>query len=205
MIAIIDYGMGNVGSIKNMFSRIGVKSVITSKEEDILICDGIVLPGVGAFDKAINNLSNLVLFKTLNEIALNNIKPILGICLGMQIMAKFSEEGTIKGLGWFDAKVKKFDFSEDCKNLKIPHMGWNNLILKKKSKLISDENIKARYYFVHSYYFSPNESKDILAMTEYGPEFACAIEKGNLFGVQFHPEKSHKYGMKILKNFSNII
>ena len=204
MIAIIDYGMGNVGSIKNMFSKIGVESIITSKEEDLLASNGIILPGVGAFDKAINNLSKLDLFKTLNEIAVNNKKPILGICLGMQIMAKFSEEGTVKGLGWIDAKVKKFNFIENYKNLKIPHMGWNKLSLKKKSKLISDDEVSSRYYFVHSYYFSPNNEKDVLAETEYGIKFACAIEKDNLFGVQFHPEKSHKYGMKILKNFSNI-
>jgi len=205
MIAIIDYGMGNVGSIKNMFSRIGIESIITSKQEDIIIANGIILPGVGAFDKAIQNLSKLDLFSTLNHIAINNKKPILGICLGMQIMAKHSEEGSLEGLGWIDAEVRKFNFNENYNNLKIPHMGWNNIILKKKSKLISDNDQKSRYYFVHSYYLHANKRKDILAETQYGIQFACSIEKNNLFGVQFHPEKSHKYGMKILRNFSNIV
>lgn len=205
MIAIIDYEMGNVGSIKNMFSRIGVESIITSNVEDLFIAKGIILPGVGAFEKAMEILSDMEIFPVLNELVLVNKKPILGICLGMQVMAKNSEEGELLGLGWVDAEVKKLSFNNNNEHLKIPHMGWNEIIPVKSSSLLTGLQNNSRFYFTHSYCIVPKVQEDILTTTYYGKNFVSAIEKGNIYGVQFHPEKSHKYGMKILQNFANVL
>jgi len=205
MIAIIDYNMGNVGSIKNMLSRIGVQSLITSQPDELISCQGIILPGVGTFDKAMENLLATDLVPLLIKVVMNDKKPILGICLGMQIMAKNSEEGKLSGLGWIDAEVKKFNFGVNKSDLRIPHMCWNEITPKKSSRLLLHNYKNSRYYFVHSYYMEANKKENILATTNYGVEFVSAVEKNNLYGVQFHPEKSHKYGMKILENFSNIL
>jgi glutamine amidotransferase len=205
MISIIDYKMGNVGSIKNMLSRIGVESVITSDYKVIQSSKGIILPGVGGFDKAMTNLSQMDILPLLNSLVINDKKPILGICLGMQIMARNSEEGKMPGLGWIDAEIKKFRFKDDNINLKIPHMGWNEIIEKKESEFLKNMYNNSRFYFVHSYHMISNKQDDILTSTSYGYEFVSAIEKGNIIGVQFHPEKSHKYGMRLLENFSKIL
>jgi len=205
MIAIIDYEMGNVGSIKNMFSRIDVESIITSNVEDLFIAKGIILPGVGAFEKAMEILSDMEIFPVLNELVLVNKKPILGICLGMQVMAKNSEEGELLGLGWVDAEVKKLSFNKNNEHLKIPHMGWNEIIPVKSSSLLTGLQNNSRFYFTHSYCIVPKVQEDILTTSYYGKNFVSAIEKGNIYGVQFHPEKSHKYGMQILQNFANVL
>jgi glutamine amidotransferase len=201
MITIIDYGMGNLGSIKNMLKKIGVVSEITNDIEIILNAEKIILPGVGAFDKAIQNLSKLKLIEPLNKKALEDKVPILGICLGMQLLAKSSEEGKHAGLGWIDGKVLRFNIDN---SLKVPHMGWNIIVQKKDSPLMIDMYKDPRFYFVHSYYFKCNNESDILSTTNYGGEFTSAVSKDNIYGVQFHPEKSHKFGMKLLENFSKI-
>lgn len=201
MIVIIDYGMGNLGSIQNILKKIGVNSIITSDVDEINNANKIILPGVGAFDRAMQNLKDLKLIDILNEKALNEKIPVLGICLGMQLLAKDSTEGVLPGLGWIDANVKKFDID---KALKVPHMGWNYTIQQKESSLFFDMYTTPRFYHVHSYYFACNDDEDILTITNYGGEFTSSVNKGNIYGVQFHPEKSHKFGMKLLENFAKI-
>lgn len=201
MIVIVDCKMGNIGSIVNMLKKIGVESKTSSDIEEIKKAKKLVLPGVGSFDNGIKNLNQFGLIPVLNEKVLKDKTPIIGICLGMQLFAKKSEEGILGGLGWIDANVKKFNFTNNQSNLKIPHMGWNNVILKKEDVIFKDMPSDSRFYFVHSYCFVCNDLKDILAVTNYGYDFTSVVKKENILGVQFHPEKSHKYGMKLLENF----
>ena len=201
MIVIIDYGMGNLGSIQNMLKKIGVQAEISSKRHDIESADKLILPGVGAFDAGLKNLDERGLIPVLQNQVIKNKTPILGICLGMQLMTKSSEEGDRPGLGWIDATTVRFKFGKEEQNLKIPHMGWNTVNLKKQITLFRDMFEEPRFYFVHSYHVICNNEENILATTNYGDDFVSAFQKGNIIGVQFHPEKSHKFGMKILKNF----
>ena len=202
MIQIIDYGLGNTGSIFNMLKKIGVESEIV--DNPIKLNDGskYILPGVGSFDNGMKLLKNNNWIEKLNELIILKKNPILGICLGMQLMTKSSEEGIIPGLSWIDADVKKFSFKEN--NLKIPHMGWNNINPIKNNKLFYKLNNQSRFYHVHSYYVLLNDSSNEIASTNYSKEFTSSFQKDNIFGVQFHPEKSHKYGMQLLSNFSKI-
>ncbi len=200
MIVIIDYNMGNPGSIDNMIKKIGYESVITHDIEIIKVAKKIILPGVGSFDKGIENLKNLNLWDILNYKAIKEKTPILGICLGMQLMTKKSEEGHEEGFGWIDAETLKFRFEGN--HLKIPHMGWNSIKIMKATNLFKNmEDDENRFYFVHSYYVKCNNKVDVLTLTYYGYDFVSSFEKENIIGVQFHPEKSHKYGLALLKNF----
>jgi glutamine amidotransferase len=203
MITIIDYRTGNLGSIQNMLKKIRVESVVTSSPTDIEKAVKIILPGVGAFDKGMENLMSLGLLDILNKKVIEEKTPVLGICLGMQLMTAASEEGQQKGLGWFDATTLRFNF-DDKKSFKVPHMGWNSVSLKKESRLFADMYPDPRFYFVHSYYVSTKNESDTVSKTTYGIEFTSSFEKGNIAGVQFHPEKSHKFGMQILKNFAEL-
>jgi glutamine amidotransferase len=202
MISIIDYGMGNLGSVKKKLDKIGVASLITSNEVEIRNSDKIVLPGVGHFSNAVNQIKTRNLWNLLNEEVLINKKPILGICLGMQLMARFSEEGNSEGFGWFDAKVIKFQISDKLR-FKVPHIGWNTLIRKSKNQLLKDIPEEAEFYFVHSYHLMTEHPEDIITFTHYEFPFVSAVQKENIFGVQFHPEKSLDEGEKFLKNFAN--
>ncbi|MDK2064380.1 imidazole glycerol phosphate synthase subunit HisH [Aliarcobacter butzleri] len=201
MIAILDYGVGNLKSIYNMFKKVGVESFITSNIEDIKNANKYLLPGVGSFDHGINSLKSAPFFETLEKEVLENKKPILGICLGMQLLTNSSEEGKEKGLGWIDASTIKFDLED--KSLSIPHMGWNKTNPTNTNDIFKnlEEN---RFYFVHSYHVVCNNQKNILATSNYGKTFTCSIYKDNIYGVQFHPEKSHKFGMQLLKNFGEM-
>ena len=199
-IVIVNYGMGNLSSIKRKLNLIGLNAVISSEAKDIENADKLILPGVGHFQKAIRNIKELELFDIINEIVLVKKKPILGICLGMQLMAKASEEGDCNGFGWFDANVVKFKI-KDKLNYKIPHTGWNQIDKIKESKLMENIPEYSEFYFVHSYHFKCNNSNDILNVSEYEYKFTSAVEKDNIFGVQYHPEKSHGIGEKLLKNF----
>lgn len=201
MLVVVDYGMGNNGSIINMLRKIGAEAVISSNREDVKKADKIILPGVGAFDNGMKNLNKLELVPVLNEKVIGNKIPILGICLGMQLFTKTSDEGILPGLGWIDAQTVKFKFSENHKNLKIPHMGWNTISIKKQSSLFNDMCPESRFYFVHSYHVICNDEGDRLTTTMHGYEFVSAIQRENIIGVQFHPEKSHKFGMKLLRHF----
>jgi glutamine amidotransferase len=201
MITIVDYGCGNLGSIQNMIKKIGSKAQITSDAAKIALAEKLILPGVGAFDTGIKNLHERGLWSILNKRVLEDKVPILGICLGMQLMTKSSEEGVLKGLSWIDAETKKFKFDEVSEKRKIPNMGWNYIEIKKNSRLFNNMYEHPKFYFVHSYYVNCHQKEDVIAVANYGQNYDCAFEKDNIFGVQFHPEKSHKYGMKLLENF----
>jgi glutamine amidotransferase len=204
MITIINYNAGNIKSIQNMLKRIGAKSCISSNVEEIEQAERLILPGVGHFDYGMRNLKQSGLIDVLNKKVVVDKTPLLGICLGAQLLGNGSEEGEEKGLGWINMDVVKFDKAKMPDNLKIPHMSWNEILIKKSSKLLEGLNDESRFYFVHSYHMMCNNEKDILTNTNYGYEFSSAVEKENIFGVQFHPEKSHKFGMKLLENFVNI-
>lgn len=200
MITIIDYKTGNLGSIQNILKRIGEQSVVTSDKNVIAKAKKLVLPGVGAFDTGMRNLNDLGLVEVLNEKVINEKTPVLGICLGMQLLSGGSEEGSLPGLGWIRAKTVRFQF-RDTIEYKIPHMGWNFIKQYKASRLFENMYPEARFYFVHSFYFRADNPEDIVTSTTYETEFTSSVEHENILGVQFHPEKSHKFGMKLLKNF----
>lgn len=199
-IAIIDYQMGNIFSIKKKLSKFDVLTVCTSDPKEIASADKIILPGVGHFGKAMQHLKSLNLTEILNEEVIVNKKPILGICLGMQLMAKHSEEGNENGLGWIDAKVIKFKIKDNLK-YKVPHTGWNQIAILKESALMRNIPNLSEFYFVHSYHLELNNKAEALNESEYEYTFTSAFEKGNVYGVQFHPEKSHDVGEILLKNF----
>ncbi len=200
MITIVDYGLGNLGSIKNMLKKIGFDSLITSDLKKIEKANKLILPGVGAFDNGMENLKKFKLIPVLNKAVLENKIPILGICLGMQLMTGQSEEGKLAGLGWIEGETTKFNFPNG--NLKVPHMGWNKVKMAKKSPLTDSLKGENRFYFVHSYYVTCKNSSDVLMQTNYGFPFCSAFSSKNIYGVQFHPEKSHQYGMRLLENFA---
>jgi len=202
MITIIDYGMGNLGSIRNMLQRLGVRSIVTSDPDQVGEAEKIILPGVGSFDHAMQNLENLNLTGILNEKAQKLKTPVLGICLGMQLMTKDSREGSLPGLGWVDASTRKFDFSSFDPAFKIPHMGWNTLKIKRNITLLADLPLDPRFYFTHSYHVVCNSPLDAVATSNYGYDFVSALQHDNICAVQFHPEKSHQFGMQVLKNFA---
>ena len=202
-LAIVDYGMGNLNSVKKKLDRLKTTASITSNPKDIIKADKIILVGVGHFAKAMKNIKELNLLDTLNEVAIIKKKPVLGICLGMQLMANDSEEGNSEGLGWLDANVRKMQV-DDTLRFKIPHTGWNKITQSKKSRLMKGIPESSEFYFVHSYYLEPNEVSNILNETEYCFKFTSAIEKDNIFGVQYHPEKSHDAGEALLKNFISL-
>lgn len=200
MLVIVDYGMGNLGSIQNMLKKLGYESIITSDIKIIGSATKLILPGVGAFDYGMKQIKELGLTEILNRKVLIEKVPVLGICLGMQLMTQGSEEGIISGLAWIDAKACKF-ISE---TLKVPHMGWNTISINKESCLFEKDEEEKRFYFVHSYYITCNDMQDIVATTQYVVEFVSSFQKSNIYGVQFHPEKSHKFGMNVLKRFMEL-
>jgi glutamine amidotransferase len=204
MIVIIDYGMGNVGSIQNMVKKFTKDVVITSDHEIIRNAGKLILPGVGAFDNGMKNLARLNLIDILNDKTLNEKIPVLGICLGMQLLTNKSEEGEREGLKWIDGETVKFRLNNGNNDLKVPHMGWNYVKKIRESALLENMFEESRYYFVHSYYVTCKNDKESILKTLYGVEFTSALQKENIFGVQFHPEKSHKYGLQLIKNFVNL-
>ena len=200
MLAIIDNGLGNLGSIANMLKVIGEKSVITNNKEKIMEADRIILPGVGSFDTGMKNLQDMDLCVILQDEAKRG-KPMLGICLGMQLLGRKSEEGKQNGLGLIPFDNVRFNFSPGC-GLKIPHMGWDIVDFKQESPLLQGINgTQQRYYFVHTYHAVCDSENDVLMTCDYGYEFAAAVCNKNVYGVQFHPEKSHDFGLKLLENF----
>ena len=200
MIAIIDYGIGNLCSIKNMLKNIGVEDVIFAKsEEEIINADKYILPGVGAFDTGMKMLNESGMRKQLDIQVIEKKKPILGICLGMQMLGRRSEEGSSLGLGYIPFDCKKFELQKD--NLRVPHMGWDYVDIVKKIPIVSCPKDELRFYFVHSYYAVCDNNDDVLMTCDYGISFAAAVQKDNIYGMQFHPEKSHGFGKWILKNY----
>lgn len=204
MIAIVDYGMGNPGSVYNMLRRVNVDALVTSDPSVIRRAEKIILPGVGAFDNGMQSLVSLGLKDALDEAVLGRGTPVLGICLGMQLMTARSEEGKLLGLNWIKADTVKFLFPEEKRHLKVPHMGWNSLVIIRENPLLACFEEEPRFYFVHSYYVSCRDPNEVLATSEYGILFTAAIASGNIMGTQFHPEKSHRFGMRVLKNFAEM-
>ncbi len=205
MITIIDYGMGNLGSIKNMFKYIGVEVTIENDVEKIKNASKILLPGVGSFDTAMKRINQNSLKEVLEEKALKEKVPVLGICLGMQLLTNSSEEGELPGLGWIPAKTLSFK-NKINREYRVPHMGWNIVKKSTDSKLLNgfEEFSETRFYFVHSYFVKVEDEKNSLMKTNYGCEFDSAIMHENIIGAQFHPEKSHKFGMKLFENFARL-
>lgn len=200
MIAILNYGVGNVKAFANILKSLGVEHGIAQSEQELRSANKIILPGVGSFDSVMRRLADSGLQEVLSDLVLAKKIPVLGVCVGMQILGSKSEEGTLPGLGWIDAEVRKFHSTR----LSIPQIGWNEVRNKNHSKLLQGLDADARFYFLHSYYMECKNSQDILAETDYGDIFASAVGRENIFGVQFHPEKSHHNGVRLLKNFSEI-
>jgi len=205
MITIIDYGAGNIKSIQNMLGKLGAESCISNTASEIKHADKLILPGVGHYDHGMKSLKNSGLIEVLNDKVQGEKVPLLGICLGAQLLGNGSEEGDESGLGWIDMEVVRFDDSKMETHLKIPHMSWNTVIPQKDSILISNSLAEnSRFYFVHTYHMLPKQISDILSVTKYGYEFVSGVERNNILGVQFHPEKSHVFGMNLLKNFVDL-
>ena len=202
MIVIVEYGMGNTGSILNMIKKVGGQAVLSKDTEDIGRADKLILPGVGAFDNAIHNLGERGYLERLSEKVLGDRTPVLGICLGMQLMSQRSEEGREPGLGWIDAETVRFALDEAHRHLKIPHMGWNTIAVRRPHRLLPETDKPRRFYFVHSYHVRCRDPANVLATTTYGIEFTSAVVRDDrILGVQFHPEKSHRYGMELMRHF----
>jgi len=203
MITIIDYGVGNIRAYINLYERINVKIKVAYNAADLKSATKIILPGVGAFDYAMTRLNSSGMRETITELVLVKKLPIIGICVGMQMLGEISEEGKLPGLGWIPGKIKLFDSKVLSSERRLPHMGWNN-ISHNNDNLFGSVDLNNRFYFLHSYYFECENQDDILATTEFGVNFTSAIKKDNIYGVQFHPEKSHTNGVQLLKNFANI-
>ena len=204
MIAIVDYGLGNIKAFSNVYKKLHIPVRIAKNAADLKGAEKIILPGVGAFDHAVELLESSGMRNALDELVLEKKVPVLGICVGMQILARSSQEGKLLGLGWINGEVKKFDTSRLAHVTHLPHMGWNDVIPTSTSALFEQLNTGSIFYFLHSYFFECDKKEDVIATTDYGGEFACAVNAGNVFGVQFHPEKSHQYGVQLLKNFANL-
>lgn len=201
MITIIDYGMGNLGSILNMFRRIGVKAGVTNDPKVLQSAEKILLPGVGAFDAAVERIAASGLSEVLDHKAMVERVPVLGICLGMQLLTRGSEEGKLPGLGWIAADTRRFPV---LPGLKVPHMGWNIALPSKPSALTRNLSDEPRFYFVHSYFVEVDDPAHSIMCTTHGVTFDSAVQRDNIYGAQFHPEKSHKFGMQLLKNFAEL-
>jgi len=204
MITIIDYGLGNLRAFINVYERLNIKIKVANSAPDLKDAEKIILPGVGAFDCAMRQLNASGLRDELEKQVLINNVPVVGICVGMQILAKSSDEGKLPGLGLIDANVKLFDKSTIPYKTRLPHMGWNNMCPIKENRLLKGFNDKSRFYFLHSYYFECNNQDNIVATTEYGITFTSVVNKDNIFGIQFHPEKSHSNGIYLLNNFAKL-
>lgn len=204
MIIIVDYGLGNLSSIKNMLRRLGHKAEISGDPATILAADKLILPGVGAYDHGMRNIAERGLRDALDRKALTERVPVLGICLGMQLLFEGSEEGTEPGLGWIPGRATLFRFPEGAERLKVPHMGWNEVSVASGHPLTRDLPEQARYYFVHSYKVECRDPSDVILTADYGCPVTAAVAHGNIMGTQFHPEKSHRFGMAILKNFAEL-
>jgi glutamine amidotransferase len=204
MISILDYGSGNINAIKNIYERLNIPFEFAQTKNEIEKADHIILPGVGAFDETISTLQQKNLLEVLNRKVLDQKTPLLGICVGMQMLADSSEEGQLQGLGWIPGKVKKFDKNLIPGKPKLPHLGWNSIEVVKDSPLFKNVDSEVGFYFVHSYYYECADTTHVMATCEYGKTFHAAVNKDNVYGVQFHPEKSHENGIELLRNFSNL-
>jgi len=204
MIGIIDYGSGNVKAIANIYKRLNEPYFVTSEPASLKEATHLVLPGVGAFDTTMSLLINSGLRNTLDQLVLDQKVPIMGICVGMQIMAESSEEGSEAGLGWIKGDVKKINDQLLVRKPKLPHMGWNDITITRDNSILTHINSKKGFYFLHSYYVQPSEDADVVATVDYGTNLTCVVRRENIIGIQFHPEKSHVNGVQVFRNFALI-
>lgn len=204
MITIIDYGVGNINAFVNVYKRVHEPVKIARSGADLVGAEKLILPGVGHFDYAMEKLNTSGMRDELDDLVLNKKVPVIGICVGMQMMANYSDEGNREGLKWIDASVKKFDVSKIHQTTRLPHMGWNDVKPVKDLRLFKGLEEDAIFYFLHSYYFECNKAEDVMAVSDYGIEFASAAHHENKYGIQFHPEKSHHYGEILLHNFAKL-
>ena len=204
MIAIIDYGVGNIKAFANIYKQLNVPIKNVRCIDDLEDVSKLILPGVGSFDYAMEQLENSGMREKLDELVLKNKVPLLGVCVGMQMLADSSDEGELRGLSWINGSVKKINtVNVEC-NTRLPHMGWNDVVVNNERELFKGLETDSRFYFLHSYYFEAAHQSNVIASTDYGDKFTCAVKRENIFGVQFHPEKSHEYGIKLLKNFAEL-
>jgi imidazole glycerol-phosphate synthase subunit HisH len=204
MIAIVDYGSGNVAAIANIYKRLKIPHMITGDPVELENADRFILPGVGAFDTTMRYLNNSGIAAILNEQVLIQKKKVLGICVGMQVLADSSEEGALSGLGWIPGRVRKIDAGLLASRAKLPHMGWNSIMPKDGAPLFDNVDVEHGFYFLHNYYFDAAEKSHVSATVDYGKEMPCALAYANVYGMQFHPEKSHSNGVVVFQNFAEI-
>jgi imidazole glycerol-phosphate synthase subunit HisH len=204
MIHIVDYGLGNIRALMTSFERLGVVAIRAQSASDLTGATKLILPGVGAFDTALERLNKSGMRDVLDRLVIEQRTPVLGICVGMQMMADSSEEGSMQGLSWIPGQVKQFSTDAEFRDLPMPHMGWNDVSPASCNPLFSGIELDSRFYFLHSYFFKVHSTEHIAAVTSYGIDFASAVSSGNVYGVQFHPEKSHRFGAHLLKNFTNL-
>lgn len=202
MITVVDYGLGNIAAICNIYRRLDIPVRTAADASALVGAERLILPGVGAFDWAMSRLQASGMRDALGELVLIEKRPVLGICVGMQMLARRSDEGVAAGLGWIDGEVRLFDESRLSGSTHLPHMGWNDVEPQRPDSLFSGLTTDARFYFLHSYYFAPTDPADVAAVADYGGPFCCAVRRENVMGVQFHPEKSHQWGIRLLKNFA---
>jgi glutamine amidotransferase len=204
VIAIIDYGSGNVSAIANIYKQLKIPHAVTADHKEIATAERYILPGVGAFDKVITDLESRGLRRVLDEQILQHKKKVMGICIGMQILAESSEEGELPGLGWIPGRIRRIDETLIHSKPKLPHMGWNSIAPQRPTPMFRELDLDRGFYFLHSYFFDAAHQGDVLATVSYGRELPCAVARDNVFGMQFHPEKSHANGMNIFRNFAEI-
>ena len=204
MIGIVNYGSGNLTAIANIYKRLNIPTQIVATAAQLGAADKLILPGVGAFDRAMQCLNESGMKRPLEDLVIAQRRPILGICVGMQMFARRSDEGDLPGLGWIPGEVRKFDVTAFSQRTHLPHMGWNDVQPRENTSLFKALDSSARFYFLHSYYFAPDREVNVLADTNYNGVFASSIHSQNIFGVQFHPEKSHAWGIRLLHNFSDL-
>jgi len=204
MIKIIDYGLGNISAFVNVYKRLNIPIGVAQSSQDLTGASKLILPGVGAFDHAMQRLNDSGMKQIMTRLVLEQDVPVLGICVGMQILANYSDEGVLPGLGLINGTVKQMDKLSLSSDFVLPHMGWNDVNAVSENKLFSGLENDARFYFLHSYYFDCEHNENILAEVEYGKKFTCAVNQQNIYGVQFHPEKSHHYGARLLNNFAEL-
>ena len=204
MISIVDYGLGNIQAFLNVYKRLNVEAKTATTAADLEGATKVILPGVGAFDHAMERLEESGMRGVLDDLVLRERVPVLGVCVGMQILARASDEGTLPGLGWIDGRVRSLDSLEAPGAVQLPHMGWNDVKPMPGNRLFEQLESDARFYFLHSYYFECEWQDDVAAIARYGKDFSCAVNAANIYGVQFHPEKSHHFGTRLLQNFAEL-
>lgn len=204
MISIVDYGLGNIAAFAAVYGKANIEVSTARTVDDLKLASKLILPGVGHFDHAMRLLQQSGMREALDEIVLRDKVPVIGVCVGMQMLARSSEEGELPGLGWIDADVRSFRSHEGTKSMSVPHMGWNDVRPLSPNPLFAELQTDARFYFLHSYFMSCDRREDVLAICNYGSDFACAVQSSNIYGVQFHPEKSHRFGDRLLRNFAGL-